>query len=257
MPPKKVPVEPSGSVSASSLTSSLAASASASASSSSSKSAAAAAAGTMVKVNPNDSERLQLAQSINNLVLRGESFVAAMEHLTSFSKERLVDLDLKIETKKQEYHDLTLQLANQYKDVEIKLKQNLQEKKLEAAKEVLAGLNMTAIDTSEHTRVLAELEQLKTTTAQQLQAAVEAEKNQGKAACAQAQHHQQLTHKAETASLVAQVEQQVKEIGVLKDTIGNLKHEIAEQRALTKDVAVASSKSSIQQSFSGKTWRIF
>ena len=135
----------------------------------------------------------------------------------------------------------------------VKMKQNLQERKLEGAKEVLAGLHMTAIDTSEHTRVVTELELLKTTAAQQLQAAVEVEKNLGKAALAQAQHNLQLQHKAESASWVAQVEQQVKEIGVLKETISNLKHEIAEQRALTKDVAVASSKSGIQQSFSGKT----
>ena len=246
MPPKKIPVDPTMTTTGATVTATATATPKAS-------SAAGGAAGTMVKVNPNESERLQLAQSINNLVLRGESFVAAMEHLTTFSKERLVDLDLKIEAKKQEFHDLTLQLANQYKDVEIKLKQNLQEKKLEAAKEVLAGLHMTAIDTSEHTRVVAELELLKTTTAQQLQAAVEAEKNLGKAALTQAQHNLQLQHKAESASWVAQVEQQVKEIGVLKETISNLKHEIAEQRALTKDVAVAGSKSSIQQSFSGKT----
>ena len=69
-----------------------------------------ATASTMVKLNPNDSDRLQLAQSINNLVLRGDSFLAAMEELNTFSKERLVDLDLKIESKKQEFQDLTVSL---------------------------------------------------------------------------------------------------------------------------------------------------
>jgi hypothetical protein len=208
--------------------------------------------GTTVKVNPSDSDRLQLAQSINNLVLRGESFVSAMEELNTFSKERLVDLDLKIESKKQEFQDLTMSLENQYKDVEIKIKQNLQENKLVAVKEVLSGLNMMYIETVEHTRMVSELDELKTNTANQLSAAVEAERSSGKAALTQALHNQSLSHKADIASLSAQVEQQVKEIAVLKETISNLKHEIAEQRSLTKEVAIASSKSNIQQSFGGK-----
>ena len=244
MPPKKIPVDPTMTTTGATVTATATPKAS---------SAAGGAAGTMVKVNPNESERLQLAQSINNLVLRGESFVAAMEHLTTFSKERLVDLDLKIEAKKQEFHDLTLQLANQYKDVEIKLKQHLQEHKLEAVKEVLSGLHMIYLDTSEHTRLVSELDQLKSTTAQQLESAIEQEKSAAKTTMAQVHHNLQLIHKAETASLVAQVEQQVKEIGVLKETISNLKHEIAEQRSLTKEVAIASSKSNIQQSFGGKS----
>lgn len=210
------------------------------------------AVGTMVKLNPNDSDRLQLAQSINNLVLRGDSFLSAMEELNTFSKERLVDLDLKIESKKQEFQDLTVSLENQFKDVEIKLKQNLQENKLVAVKEVLGGLNMMYIETAEHSRLVAELETLRTTSATQLQQAVTTEKASGQAALQQALLNQELAHKAQIASLSAQVEQQVKEIGVLKETIANLKHEIAEQRSLTKEVAIASSKGNIQQSFGSK-----
>lgn len=208
--------------------------------------------GTMVKLNPNDSDRLQLAQSINNLVLRGDAFLSAMEELNTFSKERLVDLDLKIESKKQEFQDLTVSLENQFKDVEIKLKQNLQENKLVAVKEVLSGLNMMYIETAEHSRLVSELETLRTTSATQLQQAVSAEKASGQVALQQALSNQELAHKAQIASLTAQVEQQVKEISVLKETIANLKHEIAEQRSLTKEVAIASSKGSIQQSFGGK-----
>ena len=211
-----------------------------------------AAASTMVKLNPNDSDRLQLAQSINNLVLRGDSFLAAMEELNTFSKERLVDLDLKIESKKQEFQDLTVSLENQFKDVEIKLKQNLQENKLVAVKEVLSSLNMMYIETAEHSRLVTELDTLRTTSSTQLQQAVAAEKASGAAALEQAIHNKELAHKAHIASITAQVEQQVKEIGVLKEMISNFKHEIAEQRSLTKEVANASSKSQIQQSFGGK-----
>jgi len=255
MPPKKI-ITSSSSFSSADINAAGAAIGPAGAAAAAPKKSSAAtdvAAGTMVKVNPNESERLQLAQSIHNLVLRGESFVSAMEHLTTFSKERLVDLDLKIESKKQEFQDLTTQLGNQYKDVEIKLKQHLQEHKLEAVKEVLSGLHMIYLETSEHTRLVTELDVLKSTTAQQLETALEQEKSAAKIVMAQVHHNLQLIHKAETASLVAHVEQQVKEIGVLKETISNLKHEIAEQRSLTKEVAIASSKSNIQQSFGGKS----
>jgi hypothetical protein len=211
-----------------------------------------AVASTMVKLNPNDSDRLQLAQSINNLVLRGDSFLAAMEELNTFSKERVVDLDLKIESKKQEFQDLTVSLENQFKDVEIKLKQNLQENKLVAVKDVLSSLNMMYIETAEHSRLVTELDTLRNTSATQLQQAVAAEKASGAAALEQAIYNKELAHKAHIASITAQVEQQVKEIIVLKEMIANFKHEISEQRSLTKEVANASSKSQIQQSFGGK-----
>lgn len=252
MPPKKNPVVSIPSSFESSEVSSMSMPVAAPKKPSVSAAAKPAAVSTMVKLNPNDSDRLQLAQSINNLVLRGDSFLSAMEELNTFSKERLVDLDLKIESKKQEFQDLTVTLENQFKDVEIKLKQNLQENKLVAVKEVLTGLNMMYIETAEHSRLVTELETLRTTSATQLQQAVAAEKASGVAALEQALHNKELAHKAHIASLTAQVEQQVKEISVLRETISNLKHEIAEQRSLTKEVAIASSKSQIQQSFGGK-----
>ena len=54
------------------------------------------------------------------------------------------------------------------------------------------------------------------------------------------------------ADLKAQVEQQMKEIAVLKEQITNMKHELSEQRTLTKEVAQASSKGQISQNFGAK-----
>ena len=207
---------------------------------------------TTVKVNANDSDRLQLAQAINNLVVRGETFSAALEELANFSKQRLVDLDLKIESKKQEYQDLTAKLENQYKDTEIKLRQNLQESKLSAAKEVLADLNMVAVSQNEYNKLTDELEDIKASYTTNLTKAVQDERENSKKELQQAINNKTLAHTAEIASLKAQTEQQVKEIAVLKETISNLKHEIAEQRALTKEVAIAGSKGAIQQTIGNK-----
>jgi len=61
-----------------------------------------------------------------------------------------------------------------------------------------------------------------------------------------------LTSDVKNADLKAQVDQQIKEIAVLKDQIDNMKHELSEQRALTKEVAQASSKGQISQNFGAK-----
>ena len=58
-----------------------------------------------------------------------------------------------------------------------------------------------------------------------------------------------LNHRAETAELIALTKQQEKEIAVLNTQIENMKYEIGEQRKLTKEIANASAKSQINQSF--------
>lgn len=204
---------------------------------------------TTVKVNNSDSDRLQLAQAINNIVVRGESFVGALEQLSNFSKERLVELDLKIESKKQEYEDLMSKLENHYKDTEIKLKQNLQENKLQAVKEVLSTMDMICISNVQFNDVQHELQTLKSNYQTQLDKAIETEKEKATNHLNTTLKTLDLSHRAEIATLKAQTEQQIKEISVLNETIKNLKHEINEQRLLTKEVAIASSKSQIQQSF--------
>jgi len=52
------------------------------------------------------SDRLQLAQAINNLVYKGDAFTSALEQLHAMTNERLTELDLQIESKQQEYDTL-------------------------------------------------------------------------------------------------------------------------------------------------------
>ena len=207
---------------------------------------------TTVKVNHSDSDRLQLAQAINNLVVRGETFTSALTELSNFSKERLVELDLKIEAKKAEFQDLTNQLENQYKDTEIKLRQSLQDTKLVAAKEVLTSLDMTTITNMEYSNLTNELSTLKSQYKSDIEKTIKEEQEKAQSNLKQVLTNKELAHAAEIATLKATTDQQVKEIGVLKETIKNLKEEIAEQRTLTKEVAIASSKGAIQQSFGNK-----
>jgi len=58
-----------------------------------------------------------------------------------------------------------------------------------------------------------------------------------------------LKHRAEIAELTASVKQQEKEITVLSNTIDNLKSELAAQRDLTREVAMAGKQGAITQQF--------
>lgn len=202
-----------------------------------------------LKVNPNDSDRLQLAQAINNIVNRGDSLLNAINELSSFNKERLVQLDTQIAAKKSEYTDLMTSLENQYKDFEIKLRQKLHESKLDAVREILSALDMTYVTNAEFNRLTTELASAQSKAADDLDKAVSDERVKARQQLEAVQQSLTLSHKADVATLKAQVEQQVKEISVLKDTIQSLKFELAEQRNLTKSVAEASAKSQITQSF--------
>ena len=56
-----------------------------------------------------------------------------------------------------------------------------------------------------------------------------------------------LTHKATNATLVAQLEQQKNEIVSLNTLLAGMKHELSEQRELTKEIAKSASKAQINQ----------
>jgi len=214
----------------------------------------------VMKVNASDSDRLQLAQAINNLCVKGDAIIAAMNELSTFDKERIQSIDMQLESKKKEFADTTASLSseyettskrleNDYADLKIKLSQQLREFKLEAAQNVLKEFNMVAIDASRYTAVENELQQLKETSQDALYKAVKDAETRAKHEHQTAVTNLALEHKAQIASLEAQVQQQIKEIKVLNDTIAGLKHELSAQRELTKEVAQASSKAQISQSF--------
>ena len=235
-------------------------SATSSSSSSTSASSSETPRAVVMKLNPQDSDRLQLAQAINNLVVKGEGIVAALNELSLYDKEKIQSIDMKLESKKKEYADATLSLTeqyeslskkleNEYADLKIKLSQQLREFKQEAAVGVLKEFNMIAIEANKYETIVEQHALLQQTSQDALQKAVKETESREKHEHQQTLHAIQLEHKATIANLEAQVSQQVKEIKVLHETISGLKHELSEQRQLTKDVAQASSKAQISQSF--------
>lgn len=200
-----------------------------------------------IKTSNGDTDRLQLAASINNLVLRGEQFTSAIESLNQFTKERLVQLDIQITSKKQEFSELNHQLENEYKNLQIKLKQELDEYKISAVDKILAPLGFMYVNKVEYQTLKNENSELRDNMDEKLTTAVIAESNKKNTERETALQNRDLQHKAEIAGLRAEVEQQKKEIAMLNATIVNMKQEIAAQRELTKEVAQASSKAQITQ----------
>ena len=68
-----------------------------------------------VKYNQNDTDRVQLAQAINNLTVKGEQFIEAFSSFSKF-KETVAQLDIQIDTKKKEYKNLVEQIEKDYKE---------------------------------------------------------------------------------------------------------------------------------------------
>jgi hypothetical protein len=209
---------------------------------------------TLVKFSTNDSDRLQLAQAINNITLSGDTFVRAIETLSSFSQERLSDLDMQIESKKREYEHMNTQLENNFKNNQIETQQRLNEFKVKACEEIAKEYNMQVIRNEDYyklkndlSNVQKELNDINKTFDDRLFKDVEKERQLYLSKLQQESTTLTLNHKAQMAEITAQCAQQKKEIEMLNKTIENLKHEVAEQRNLTKEVAIASSKAQITQ----------
>lgn len=214
----------------------------------------------IVKGSPSDSDRLQLAQAINNLAVKSDSIISALSELSKFDKERLQSIDMQLESKKKEYQDeteklqydytkLKVNLENEFADSKIKLQQNLHSHKVETINKLLSEMGMTMIETVKLQALRNDLDNIKDKLESEHEEELDNERSKAKAELANTVKTSQLEHKAALAELTSQVNQQVKEISVLNDTIKSLKNEISEQRQLTKEVAQASSKAQISQSF--------
>lgn len=258
-----------------------------------------------------DSDRIHLAQAINNFTIKSEQLLQEMKNFETF-RESIAKLDILIDTKKQEYSDLNNSLeqnhlnqvkklettyvemnkklktdyddlkksldneyndrskklesefvdrrktlTNSFEDSQIDIKRKIAEDKAKYCETYAKELKMKFIKEEEYKLLMDKIQE-------SVQNYNELKKNFDKQ-CDNYKNEEtkkynfmlkneittlELTHKANNATLQAQVEQQKKEILVLEQTIESLKLEIKQQRELTKEVAQASSKAQITQTIS-------
>lgn len=200
----------------------------------------------------NQSERLELAKAISNITAKQESFTKAVETLEKYKNEILVTLDLEIETSKKELEDLKESFKRVQKDGQIDTDQYIREYKYEGAIKILTESCEVPIKEKKLEHLEAEIERLSQDHSEEIEKMRKEERSQSKRSMELVIRNNELTHKAESAELNAEVKQQGNEIINLRSTIENLKMELGEQRKLTKDVAQASRAAPITLSSGGK-----
>lgn len=168
-------------------------------------------------------------------------------------QNKYADSNKKVE---DDYTDKHRLLTNEFKNEQINVKQKISEFKYKACEEFLKDISVTIIKTDEYTNMQTsvaktnlELCELKKSFDGECNKIKHDEKHKYESIIENERKLMKLNGDVMNADMKAKVDQQNKEIIVLQNQIDNLKHELSEQRSLTKEVAQASSKSQISQSF--------
>jgi len=212
-----------------------------------------------------------LTKRLENASKVQQEFVNAFEGLKDFSDASIQEIDMKIKKKDHEYYEKydtatkkhALDLYNlekmfKEKDYDLNKTFNMRKDNMEKefnldeynkAKVVLRNKDEIPVREREFVDLKTELDTLTKNQKQreneiQKEADVKAHKELNARLANEA-----LQFKATSADMKAKIDQQVKEITILNNTIQTLREEIVEQRKLTKSVAEATQKS-IQQTFS-------
>lgn len=219
-----------------------------------------------------ESERLLLAKAIASLTQTQASFIESVEHYKSITEESLRQVDLEMDIKKKEFAEQSKQLDKEFsekneeldsdykkkkleydqelKNKKIDVEQELREHKYDAITQMLENdFNEIAVDKDEYDALQGELMQLRDSYEKDLEKAKVELRNAHAKELNASIGSNNLKHTAETAELTASVKQQEREISILNSTIENLKKELAAQRELTREVAVAGKQGSINQTF--------
>jgi hypothetical protein len=106
------------------------------------------------------SERLQLVTVLSNLESKQEAFTKAVESLEKFNVECIRDLDLQINTKKEELSTLSDEFDKMKKNYEIETDQYLLEYKYKGACDILKEHGEEPISMHKLKNMKSELEEL-------------------------------------------------------------------------------------------------
>jgi len=192
------------------------------------------------------SDRVILAKAIENFSSVYEKLNLALTELKGVTTDKINEYALMIETKKQDYTDLSEGLDREFKLKQSDLQTKLKEINMIAFEEFGKKYNYQLVLIDEYEKKENEIstlqdknEELNLKMEEKVDEKVELAKTKLEDSFKQEKLTLELTHKAETAELIAQNKQHIREIEILNSTILNMKSEIAEQRNLTKEVAQA------------------
>lgn len=199
-----------------------------------------------------ESQTVQMAKAINNVVLKQGGFAKAVHDWEKWNSETFFELNANLSAKNTELKSVEEELSRKRKRGEIEADNHLVQYKRNGAIRVLGETEEIPVASADWKTCQEKLSSIENTHCVSMQKLEKEHSAKTKKAVECAVRNCELKHKAETATVTAAVEQQQREIKVLQDTIDNLKHEISEQRKLTKDVATAGRAAAITQHVGGK-----
>ena len=200
----------------------------------------------------NKSERLVLSEHIAKCTATMEKFLEATQQFQDYRTEIFADLDRQIESKTKEHEDYSQKMSREEEEARITTQQRIKEFKRSAALQILSETLEVPILEQELADIRNELNELRATKKIAIDEAVNQVKAEEQKTMKIALQNMKLTHEAEIATIKAVADQKDKEVEVLRTTIIDMKHELAEQRELTKSVA-SSLKSGAITLNAGKT----
>lgn len=193
--------------------------------------------------------RLTLAKNVSAMTAKADAFAKAVEAYKTYNEETINETILEIEQKQKELEDLDKQYKTKEIDEKIRIDQEIKRYGYDAAIKLIQTQGKIAIAEDEYNLLLEDYEKLRSEKDQEIENIKQDEKAKHKKELSAIISNMELKYKAEHASLEASQSQKENEIQLLKQTITNLTSELAHQRELTKEVAIASKQGAIQQSF--------
>jgi HAMP domain-containing protein len=181
-----------------------------------------------------------------------DGFEKAAEALTQYTKDTLVQFDLEIEAKKEELNRLNEEYQHSLTKLKTETDLTLAAYRYEGARKILSERNEVPISADELSALRANVARLTSERDKEVQNAIKNERDRADNEMKSAVSMRDLNHKAQTAELTATCNQQLKEIESLKNTIANLKDEVAQQRKLTEAVANAGRAAPVTVQTTGK-----
>ena len=185
---------------------------------------------------------LAFTKAIQGVSKSQDGFTKAVENLESLVSETFEGIELKLAAKQKELTDLEERFSHDERSKKLEVDLNVKEHEYDAATRILEARGEVAVPTITYDELKRMFEELKATRDKEVEIAVKREQDRNNKHVAVLKQTLELKNQAEVAKVEAKLEAQVMQIQVLEKTIDRATNDLNEQRKLTKDVAMASSK---------------
>lgn len=185
---------------------------------------------------------INFTKAIQDITKAQETFGKNVETLNDVINNTFSEIELKLGAKQKELNDLEEKLANEERKRKLELDLSLKEYGYKSALEIISERGEVAVPSVSYNELQKMYDDLKQCKDNDVKRAVKNEQDRNSEHIKILTQTLELKNQAEVAKVQAQLETQVNQIQLLEKTIERITNDLDEQRKLTKDVALASSK---------------